>query len=536
MKKWTGNIMTLDHFFDFYYLEALRAGLSMAKSANPDNLFRKAFLKLENDVNETFDALCDTMALHIYVYLWVAALGEATYADENCETCISELTGGWSERDALNYFPSDTNVQIVKDIYDQSWASGGYGGDAWLEIVEAMDMYGKVTNATFIDHAVDLEHNGGNVFDKTSGSTCGLECYGEKGDLKEFLNVKFTNDILNNIEYKTWTTRNLDVHISKKVHTLMQRYHNIVANVGVLDIVQPTLEFLTPYSVDWDYQEFNVQDANGGMECEWCHDKIDEDDHYNAPNGDAICEDCYENHISSCEHCGEATDNDEMSEVTVIENHQENWCEGCVSNDATTCDICADLVSQDNALMTEDNYWICEDCKDDYFCEECNEYYYDLNTHNQEEHPVYEPAELPVDADGFFEIVNNWEFPHTFQAERETGGIWREKIFDVKYSDGIHTVQMHVMDYPQTGLFVFCVGLANRQTKHSKLPLSEFGIMTPCGLWFSGKDKTMRGCLNTVQRVKDLIDWTKIKTVDDWNLLGSDKVHEIQKVVYQEVK
>jgi hypothetical protein len=44
----------------------------------------------------------------------------------------------------------------------------GYGGVTWSKIAEAGLMYGKETDQVFIDHAVDLSHNGGSFVGKTT--------------------------------------------------------------------------------------------------------------------------------------------------------------------------------------------------------------------------------------------------------------------------------------------------------------------------------------------------------------------------------
>lgn len=71
--KITGNEMTMAHFHDFYFLEAMQAGLSMAKVTNPEFQFRRSVEKLESDINETFAKLTQTMAFRIYVYLYAAS-------------------------------------------------------------------------------------------------------------------------------------------------------------------------------------------------------------------------------------------------------------------------------------------------------------------------------------------------------------------------------------------------------------------------------------------------------------------------------
>lgn len=262
-KNWTGNMMTLEHFNDFYMLEALMAAITMEYSAHPDYEFRHSVVRLEADVKEAFAHLTHEMALRIYVYLWSAALGEARYAqDFNLKYYIKGLHGlsRSSVYDkALSYFPCQENVTILKNVFNQKWG-GAYGGEAWLNIVEAMEMYGKVSDATFIDHSVDLEHNGGCVFSKSA--KFGLDCDAYSPYyLKKFLDFKFAKNILEDLnDHGGEVTR---VRVSRKVYGLIERFINVCVPVGssrydrmivAKHFIQPSLSWLSGYSVEWDTQ------------------------------------------------------------------------------------------------------------------------------------------------------------------------------------------------------------------------------------------------------------------------------------------
>lgn len=263
MKRWTGNTMTLDHFADFYYLEAISAGMTMAASENPDISWKHSFQKLENDVKEAFSHLTHEMAFRIYVYLYAASLGEARHAS-GMKITIKETNNSSREtvyRMALDYFPSDNNIKLLKSVFrDNKWPSS-FGGKAWLNIVEAMEMYGKISDAAFIDHSVDLEHNGGCVFSKSANM--GLYCFGEEMNLKKFLDFKFSHNIL-----ETMPKRN-DVRVSHKVYRLLERYMNICTIPGTakyiktllaINYLRHDLEWLSDYTVDWAYNEFEVKE------------------------------------------------------------------------------------------------------------------------------------------------------------------------------------------------------------------------------------------------------------------------------------
>ncbi len=570
--KITGNEMTMAHFHDFYFLEAMQAGLSMAKATNPEISFRRSVEKLENDINETFEKLTHTMAFRIYVYLYSASLGEARHASDNCEMIVDQLDGyGRSTvyNRALNFFPNDENVQILTDVFAQSWNSGGFGGRAWLEIVEGMKLYGKITDAAFIDHTVDLEHNSGSVFTKDTRSYINFQCFGEYNamDLRSFLNYKFKSNILNENEKSWHGNYSTTYNVSTKIYNLLVRYSNIIEKIEAINYCKPTLEFLTPYTVEWGYETFTTsQNENevGYQECEWCENKIDPNDH-EYYNGACICQDCFNDKVSTCEKCGDNCSTDDM---VYIENESESWCENCKSNYAQQCEDCGSYVSEYST--TEDtNQSYCDDCIENNatLCEDCNEWYNDIEEHNEENHP--EPTfdiPLSVDADGIFEImpefletevtvIYKWsEFGMTFETKTttplqqindlKTAGAYmakikkiewdytaREKTFEINTGAETKTVTLKVYDVPGSGLFVYNRRMAQYQMGGKEIA-NEYAIMTPFGLWTNGNDKSLDGAMETLYNIKDLIDWNEMKSIKQWQSLPSAKLDEIHKAIY----
>lgn len=501
----TGNVMTLRHFTDFYYLEALRAGISMAKSANPDNLFRRSFEKLEIDVNEAFDALSDTMAIRIWLYLWGAALGEAQYAGENCETEIEELQNfGYSE--TFDYFPTEYNIEMVKDVFGQYWASGGYGGEAWKSIVEGMELYGKISNAAFIDHAVDLEHNGGCVFDKTHASPFNLNCFSgySSHNLKRFLDEKFSEDILNSEKYH---------EVSRKVYNLVTRYSNIVEKITAVEYLQPTLEWLTPFSIEWNSFDntFTMVEADGGYHCAHCGDKID-CDYCVSINDQMYCDDC----TSRCDNCGDA---ELTCYMEYIDGEHQDWCGGCVQEYKATCEGCNKDFHADNASATEDDYTLCNDCLDEYKCETCDEYHYNLPEHKHEEHDE--------------------ELTETTQDTPSESGY---KTTETSYAVVSKTVKLtndntvHMIVYETGNLFVFDLDKYYALSHSTKYDKAKYAIMTPCGLWFKHEAGTFQSAIQTANMAENILDWSTIKTVSDWQNVDNAAIAEIQALTKLEVK
>src|SRR5689334_14345418 len=112
--RYSGTVMNIMHFHDFYFLEAMQAQIMIAKSAHPEYVFRHSVERLENDLQEAFEHLCNEMAQRIYVYLWASALGEARHAND-FQLSIKELSSGSRHEAysaALNHFPTPENVQL----------------------------------------------------------------------------------------------------------------------------------------------------------------------------------------------------------------------------------------------------------------------------------------------------------------------------------------------------------------------------------------------------------------------------------------
>lgn len=506
MKNVTGNTMVMNHFVDFYCLEALRAGITMSKSANPDYLFRRSVEKLESDVNEAFDTLCETMALRIYVYLWGAALGEAQYAGEYCETQIDELTD-FSYRNAFDFFPTEHNVKMVKEIFGQYWSCSGYGGKKWKEIVEGMELYGKITNAAFIDHAVDLEHNGGCVFDKTNSSPFLMNCFDYNfgaRELRSFLNFKFSGDILNGRK---------DYRVSRKVFSLVNRYSNVIEKIESVDYLVPELEWLSPYTVEWnDYgeNEFSVTDADNGVECENCGCKVNEDDIYYV-NDSNLCSDC----VEQCEHCMEYVN---KNDTQYIDGENETWCDECAMKHKTCCDECGKDFHYENTYATEDDYCVCDNCKQE--CEECGEIHFDMEYHMEHEHAKEEGDDfpLPFDADGVFEIVDEWIEPYKLVIENIS-------LFNES------PVKMFVRHVTGTSLKIINLSTYNYLHK-KKCKSDKYVIVIPCGLYFTKHSQPdLETTLKIAQESAKLIDWSKIQTIEDWNKVDDQTQMAIRKLI-----
>ena len=161
--------MTMMHFHDFYFLQALDVEISN-QIAGSDAKFSHTVLKLQSDLKEAMDEISENIALRTFVYLYAACVGEARHARHDTAERIFLPETVKRHRGELfghitNYAPTRQNLNAVVKVFEQPWKAG-FGGKAWGDIAKALLTYGKMPDAAWIDHVVDLEHNNGTAFSK----------------------------------------------------------------------------------------------------------------------------------------------------------------------------------------------------------------------------------------------------------------------------------------------------------------------------------------------------------------------------------
>lgn len=199
-----GNLSSpieMSHVTDFYFLDAMTAHASM-ESAKRGSLGGMAEDKWREDVIQERDNIAGQLALAFRNYLFVAGVGEMRHAESRCSRWLEEVPSSLSRNAAceraLEFDPA-SNLQLMVDLFKQSWNGGGYGGLKWANCMDAALQYGIWPDVMFVDHAVDLEHNGGSVFDKTSAAKMvglGLSFKWPGMEMKRFLDIKRDEDLL----------------------------------------------------------------------------------------------------------------------------------------------------------------------------------------------------------------------------------------------------------------------------------------------------------------------------------------------------
>lgn len=256
---WCKVPMTLDYFHDFYFLQALQANITMRVSANPELQFKKSVEKLKEDVELTISKVIPNIALRVFVYLFAACLGEARHAGEAAAKSRWIPVTRQHERSEIytmiaEFAPSAENINALVNIFDQKWMSG-YGGEAWKRIAEALHMYAKDPVA-FLDYVVDLEHNGGTVFNKSEAKySIQFRTEYASGRFRRFLDYKFKHNILEKSFKGEWGEV---LGITQPVQKLLDRYA-VVFDTKPVKWVHPSLKTLDEYNVTWGNESIAVE-------------------------------------------------------------------------------------------------------------------------------------------------------------------------------------------------------------------------------------------------------------------------------------
>lgn len=93
---------------------------------------------------------------------------------------------------------------------------------------------------------------------------------------------------------------------------------------------------------------------------------------YELPNGDYVCEDCYNEHYTICECCEEIQRKSDCF-ITADGNYA---CKGCYARYYFTCEHCGEIYHIDYANGVCDFETVCDDCLAEHYtcCDHCGEY------------------------------------------------------------------------------------------------------------------------------------------------------------------
>jgi hypothetical protein len=161
-----------------YLLEECKIGAAKIPAVTcsdiPDHLLMRAAhaVQWRNRVTRYAEHYANTLARNFFDYLTIASFGEARYGQGNKYTFGGvNMAAGRSHcyQIALKYDPRDLLPKLVHTFNEYNWG-GAYGGKKWGKIAETASLFFapgfRDCPIAFIDHCVDLAHNGGLAFNK----------------------------------------------------------------------------------------------------------------------------------------------------------------------------------------------------------------------------------------------------------------------------------------------------------------------------------------------------------------------------------
>lgn len=407
--------LSLSLLFDWYFMLACQFALWQVpvRDDGENRDVRRA--SLHSRVDYTINMLTRRLSHRIAGYLWSASFGEARHVGsrtgdgrypDNLPVSPAYYRDGASHQ-AFNFSLTLENIDKLEKVFSANdWVSG-YGGDAWGSIVSALRFYVKGADdprylGLFLDHIVDLAHNGGALFDKSYARDLVKLDYGEMSEssFKRFLNYKRDHNIIDTCEYFAMlssSTREIVIMVKRALgHDttnliaadgfLGQVYHNTVVYWGDEIIPQYGDEELSDnYEYadsthchrcgDYVSQGNALLDPQGDYEycpdcwselfysCADCHEECSfkyNGDNTN-PDGEYVCEECFSQNYSTCDKCGEVT-TDALTEV----DGDEWYCDDCLSKYCSVCKGCDEWVTDRHMYEIDGDYSYCEDCLDSY--------------------------------------------------------------------------------------------------------------------------------------------------------------------------
>lgn len=184
--------MAIDIYYairEFYLLEGLHA-----ESINLLTPFRHSHEKWKEDFLAYKEEYVSKLANAIYDYTVLVSASEMRWARDEADFYYRNwYNSKCHEREdvyegAIDY-NGDFLLKAAEEIFSSVEWTKWYGGEKWANIAKAGQMYHKISPTLFIDHCVDLMHNGSIYFDKDAG----IFSFSDQEEYKTMLDEKRDN-------------------------------------------------------------------------------------------------------------------------------------------------------------------------------------------------------------------------------------------------------------------------------------------------------------------------------------------------------
>lgn len=224
--------------------------------------------------------LSEKLARALFDYLCLASLGEARHSNARGKGYyLGKFEDGNSREmvyeQAYKFAPSKFLPKLLLIFNTGNW-SHSYGGLKWAKIVKAAMLYEKVSNQIFVDHIIDLAHNGGTAFDKNC-----VFVLTNRDVLTRVLDTKFTcsgitNAIKNNLNYVKITPqlKEIALRLGTKIFS--------VSEITCLASVE-TIELGFPVPTNWGNADIVIKSPVNN-EIIWLAREKNEEEDYDEPS------------------------------------------------------------------------------------------------------------------------------------------------------------------------------------------------------------------------------------------------------------
>lgn len=203
-----------------------------------------AFDKKFNMLSPLIEKWIDDLALSIRDYLAIISFGEARhawkYADAQIEEIVNLKARLLAYRIGSLFSPKNSLPKLHKLFSQYKW-NHSFGGANWANIVEASMCYNTMpTSSVFIDHAIDISHNGGFCFDK------GILFKNDLGVYSSRILTHKNNDFIWNYSKKALSSSyNAEIHPCFNIY-LNSDVYDLFSYAVKLDLIKKG-EHIPPY-------------------------------------------------------------------------------------------------------------------------------------------------------------------------------------------------------------------------------------------------------------------------------------------------
>lgn len=230
----------LQRIVDFYMLNAMEKDL-LDYGEFPSAPIKK----LRDDITEFREELASHLALAIRDYCLITSAGEARYAsgEYGQDYYVEYLIGRNLPREhvyakAIELEPNSLIAALETLFLEKNWKAGSIGGAKWGMIASSCRRYGEWSNTAFVDYCIDLQHNNGTAFSKTSvRNVMDLDVLLRGTSIGQFLWYKTNYDLLRE-RISLHTHSEARLLVAYKTLKMFQRWKTVTGSTTTVNLLR----------------------------------------------------------------------------------------------------------------------------------------------------------------------------------------------------------------------------------------------------------------------------------------------------------